>query len=111
MGDQSKGNKLSPFNLQNVPPTVSTGKRYSTWIIDWFVKSCTCILTIVLIYTCPLTLFVWLFLYQASHSGLILTFLGGFEGSADVLHLPNCGAGDGQDMEATYPKKTKVLQC
>ena len=44
---------------------------------------------------------------QATQSGLILNFLGGFEGSADVLHLPNCG-GDGQDLEATYPKKTKV---
>lgn len=46
---------------------------------------------------------------QATHNGLILNFLGGFEGSADVLHLPNCG-GDGQDLEATYPKKKKVSE-
>lgn len=51
----------------------------------------------------------FLFSNQATHNGLILNFLGGFEGSADVLHLPNCG-GDGQDLEATYPKKKKVSQ-
>ncbi|KAJ7376225.1 hypothetical protein OS493_036048 [Desmophyllum pertusum] len=44
---------------------------------------------------------------QVTSSGLILNFLGGFEGSADILHLPNCG-GDGQDLEEVYPKKTKV---
>ena len=56
--------------------------------------------------------YTWLIIFfsnQATHNGLILNFLGGFEGSADVLHLPNCG-GDGQDLEATYPKKKKVSQ-
>lgn len=70
--------------------------------------------TVVLTYSYTvlwLSLFIGLFSYQSTHSGLVLNFLGGFEGSADVLHLPNCGAGDGQDMEAAYPKKTKVLQC
>ena len=56
--------------------------------------------------------YTWLIIFfsnQATHNGLILNFLGGFEGSADVLHLPNCG-GDGQDLEASYPKKKKVSQ-
>ena len=45
---------------------------------------------------------------QVTHSGLILNLLGGFEGSADILHLPNCGV-DVQDLEETYPKKKKVI--
>ncbi|CAH3149742.1 unnamed protein product, partial [Porites evermanni] len=44
---------------------------------------------------------------QATHGGLLLNFLGGFEGSADILHLPNCG-GNGQNLEEAYPGKTKV---
>jgi len=44
---------------------------------------------------------------QVTHGGLLLNFLGGFEGSADILHLPNSG-GDGQNLEETYPNKTKV---
>lgn len=110
MGDQSKGNKLVPFNLKNVPPTVQVR---GSWVIDLFVKPFF-ISTVVLTYSYTvlwLSLFIGLFSYQSTHSGLVLNFLGGFEGSADVLHLPNCGAGDGQDMEAAYPKKTKVLQC
>nr|XP_058962333.1 protein RRP5 homolog [Pocillopora verrucosa] len=44
---------------------------------------------------------------QVTQSGLILDFLGGFEGSADIIHLPNCG-GDGKNLEETYPLKKKV---
>ncbi|XP_022789365.1 protein RRP5 homolog [Stylophora pistillata] len=44
---------------------------------------------------------------QVTGSGLILNFLGGFEGSADIIHLPNCG-GDGKNLEETYPVKKKV---
>ncbi|KAL9983734.1 hypothetical protein ACROYT_G005955 [Oculina patagonica] len=44
---------------------------------------------------------------QVTNNGLILNFLGGFEGSADILHLPNCGV-DAQGLEETYPKKAKV---
>ena len=43
-----------------------------------------------------------------TQSGLILDFLGGFEGSADIIHLPNCG-GDGKNLEETYPLKKKVI--
>ncbi|RMX61399.1 hypothetical protein pdam_00018294 [Pocillopora damicornis] len=43
---------------------------------------------------------------QVTQSGLILDFLGGFEGSADIIHLPNCG-GDGKNLEETYPLKKK----
>ena len=36
-----------------------------------------------------------------------MNFLGGFEGSVDILHLPNCG-GNGEKLEEAYPGKTKV---
>ncbi|XP_068709241.1 protein RRP5 homolog [Montipora foliosa] len=43
---------------------------------------------------------------QVNKNGLLLNFLGGFEGSADICHLPKCG-GDGQNLAKSYPVKAK----
>ena len=40
-------------------------------------------------------------------SGLLISFLGGFEGTIDLLHLPECG-GDGKNLDKNYPPKKKV---
>lgn len=39
--------------------------------------------------------------------GIVVTFLGGFDGCIDLLHLAQHG-GDGE-IENTYPVKTKVI--
>ncbi|XP_015771536.1 PREDICTED: protein RRP5 homolog [Acropora digitifera] len=38
---------------------------------------------------------------QVTNSGLLLLFLGRYQGSADILHLPNCG-GSGKNLEKLY---------
>ena len=47
------------------------------------------------------------FAEQVLDSGLIVGFLGGFEGSVDILHLPSCG-GSGQNLGSTYSVNSKV---
>ena len=48
------------------------------------------------------------FFLQANNHGVILSFLGAFDGSIDLLHLVKHG-GSG-DIEKTYPSKTKVVR-
>ena len=42
-----------------------------------------------------------------SKNGLAVSFLGGFDGNLDLVHLKDNG-GSGEDLEETYPCKTKV---
>lgn len=41
------------------------------------------------------------------NGGLLLLFLGAFQGSADILHLPNCG-GTGKNLEKLYHTNAEV---
>ena len=44
---------------------------------------------------------------QVSKNGLAVSFLGGFDGNLDLVHLKDNG-GSGKDLEETNPCKTKV---
>lgn len=45
---------------------------------------------------------------QVNSHGVVMSFLGGFDGCIDLLHLAKHG-GSG-DVEKTYPVKTKVVK-
>jgi hypothetical protein len=47
-------------------------------------------------------------LSQVNSYGVVVSFLGGFDGCIDLLHLAKHG-GSG-DFEKTYPVKTKVVK-